>query len=145
MAQLINIMTVSLSATAIILCLLVLKHWMPEARRAVRERRDAADWLVLGVTMSFTGVLLNMAWWGTYRALELYRFTDAQAWMYEQGPWVNLVTRQTAVIAAAYFQLKAYHMFSKYGSRNPAYHFWWTLGASALMALAMFLTTGGYK
>lgn len=138
-------MTVSLSATAIILCLLVLKHWLPEARRAVRERRDAADWLVLGVATSFTGVVLNMLWWGTYRAFEVYALRDLQAWMYEWGPAVNLVTRQTAVIAAAYFHLKAYHMFSKYGSRNPAYHFWWSLGASALMALAMFLTTGEFR
>lgn len=138
-------MTVSLSATAIILCLLVLKHWLPEARRAVRERRDAADWLVLGVATSFTGVALNMLWWGTYRAFEVYELRDLQAWMYEWGPAVNLVTRQTAVIAAAYFHLKAYHMFSKYGSRNPAYHFWWSLGASALMALAMFLTTGEFR
>lgn len=143
MTQLAEILNVSLSVTAVVLCAAVLSHWFPEARRAVRERRDAAGWLVLGVTVSFLGIMVNTAFWALYLAAEVYHLGSLGHALLDAGPLVNLVTRQVAVVVAAFCHLKAYHMFSREGSRNPAYHFWWSLGAAVLAALTMFITAPG--
>ncbi len=142
MNKLVEIATVALTIPALVLCLMVLAHWLPEATRAVRERRDAADWLVLGVAVSFAGITINLVWWTVYWWARIAEYAN-QDWLLDNGSWINLVSRQGAVIIAAYCHLKAYHLFSKGRSRDPSIHLWWSLGASALMALAMFINIGG--
>lgn len=132
MKQLADILTVALSLPAIIMCLAVIRHWLPQARRALRERRDAADWLILGVTVSFAGVTVNMAWWAAYwltRVKNLY----VQDFLLEWGSIVNLFTRQGAVLAASYLHLKAYQEFRAHpGGIRPETLLLLGLAASAL-------------
>lgn len=110
MKQAADILTVALSLPAVLMCLMVIRHWMPQARRAVRQRRDAADWLILGVTISFAGVAANMTWWAVYWLSRVWDHAS-QAWLLDTGSIVNLFSRQGAVIAAAYCHLKAYQTF----------------------------------
>lgn len=143
MIQLAEITNVALSIAAVIMCAAVLRHWLPEARWAASERRDAADWLVLGVATSFLGILLNTSYWALYVASEVYQLTALGQALLAASPGVNLITRQLSVLVAAWCHLNAYHQFSREGSRNPAYHFWWSLGAAVLAALTMFVTAPG--
>lgn len=135
-------LTVSLSIPALVLCCMVLVRWFPEAFRSVRERRDAADWLVLGVAISFLGIVINIGSWSSYWLMWLL---DVDPEVYRSwgrnSAIVNLMTRQVAVIAAAYCHLKAYSLFSPGRDRDPSIYLWGTLGASALAALGLLSLT----
>lgn len=110
MKQLADILTVALSLPAVLMCLMVIRHWLPQARRALRDRRDAADWLILGVTISFAGVAANMAWWAAFWLSRVTGHASQQLFL-DAGSSVNLFSRQGAVLAAAYCHLKAYQTF----------------------------------
>lgn len=110
MKQLADILTVALSLPAVLMCLMVVRHWTPQASRALRERRDAADWLILGVTISFAGVAANMSWWAVYWFARVWDHAS-QVFLLDAGSIVNLFSRQGAVIAASYCHLKAYQTF----------------------------------
>lgn len=138
MNQFAETLAVATSIPAIFLCGLVLIHWFPEARRAFWERRDAADWLVLGVSVSFTGMLLATIYWSLFWTLTRLDQPSA-AWFSDNGALFNLFTRQTAVIAAAWCHLKAYHSHARSKSKDPTFHLKWTLALAALLALAISL------
>lgn len=110
MKQAVDILTVALSLPAVLMSLMVIRHWLPQARRAFQERRDAADWLILGVTVSFSGVAVNMSWWAAYWFSRVWDH-GSQAFLLDTGSIVNLFSRQGAVLVASYCHLKAYQTF----------------------------------
>lgn len=144
MNQLAETLAVATSIPALFLCGLVLIHWFPEARRAFWERRDAADWLVLGVSVSFTGMLLATLYWSLFWTLTRLDQPSA-AWFSDHGALFNLFTRQTAVIAAAWCHLKAYHAHARAKTKDPAFHLKWTLAMGALVALSLSIIGGLYR
>ncbi len=144
MNQFAETLAAATSIPALFLCGLVLIHWFPEARRAFWERRDAADWLVLGVSVSFTGMLLSTLYWAAFWTLTRVGQPSA-AWFSDNGALFNLFTRQTAVIAAAWCHLKAYHAHAQARSKDPAFHLKWTLAMGALAALALSIIGGFYR
>lgn len=144
MNQFAETMAVATSIPALFLCGLVLIHWFPEARRAFWERRDAADWLVLGVAVSFTGMLLSTLYWSAFWTLTRLDQPGA-VWFSENGALFNLFTRQTAVIVAAWCHLKAYHLHRKASVKDPTFHLKWTLALGALAALVLSLLGGIYR
>lgn len=143
MTSITDIITISLSVPALILCALVLAHWLPEAGRAVRERRDAADWLVLGVVSSFMGIIVNISWWSVYWGMRVLDH-PSQGWLLDHGSFINIFSRQGAVIIAAWCHLKAYHLFSKGEAREPSVHLQWSMAVAGLLALTLIMTSGGF-
>lgn len=143
MNNIIDILTVTLSVPAIMMCVMVLAHWLPESLRAARERRDAADWLVLGVMTSFAGILANISWWAVYW---LMRILDdpGQQWWLDNGSFANLFTRQGAVIVAAFCHLKAYQTFrAQPGRLAPEGLLLVGIGLSGLLFILLTAFTGG--
>jgi len=132
---------IATSFPAIILSLMVLKHWFPEARRAVWERRDAADWLVLGVTASFIGAAATMIWWSSYLALT-HIGSPSAAWFMRNGTLFNIFSRQLPIIIAAWCHLNAYKVFTKGSVQDPTFQLKWTLAVGALGALVLTLLGG---
>ncbi len=143
MSNTIDILTVSLSIPAIVLCAMVLRHWFPESIRAIRERRDAADWLVLGVMTSFSSIVGNTSWWAIYWGMRIVDH-PSQEWWLSNGSFANLFTRQGAVLVAAFCHLKAYQTFTaRGGSVRPETHLLWSLGLGGLLFAVLFTLTVG--
>lgn len=140
MNQLVEIMTVVLSVPALLLSALVLKHWFPQARKALLENRLAADWLVLGVTINFIGIILNTGYWSLFWTSTTLGWGIAPVLM-DNGGIANLATRYTPVIGAAWCHLMAYHTFVKGDRRSPTTWLVWAVGFGLLIGLIMRIFT----
>jgi hypothetical protein len=140
--RLAEITAVATALPALVLSGLVLYHWFPEAFKALRRGRDAADWLVLGVAVSFLGMLLSTLYWAAYW-LARFLGSPAQSVLLEHGNLFNLFTRQGAIIVAAWCHLKAYHMFNREGGgADPTWHLKWTMAVTALIVLGITMLGG---
>jgi len=135
-------LSIAASVPAIFLSFHVVRHWAPEAKRAFVERRDAADWLVLGVTSSFLGIMLNMLYWTVWWLAHFGEGMELQSWMVENGSYFNLATRQLLVIVAAWCHLKAYHIHARGQSRDPGTYLW-PLSLVTLTAQLAVMVLGG--
>lgn len=140
--RLAEIAAVATAIPALVLSGLVLYHWFPEAFKAVRRGRDAADWLVLGVTVAFFGMLLSTLYWSAYWGSHVLGL-PYQSWLLDHGKVFNLFTRQGAIIVAAWCHLKAYHMFNRDGGGvDPTWHLKWTMAVTALIVLGITMLGG---
>lgn len=120
--MMLELLTIGLSVPAAILCGVVLTKWIPEAYRALRRDKDAADWLVLGVTIGFLGIELNLLYWTAYWAVSYVSATQSPILptFLEWGSTWNLFTRQIPVIIASWCHLHAYYLFGKGKGQHPS-------------------------
>jgi hypothetical protein len=86
-------------------------------------------------------MLLATLYWSLFWTLTRLGQPSA-AWFSDNGALFNLFTRQTAVIAAAWCHLKAYHAHANSKSKDPTFHLKWTLAMGALVALALSIVGG---
>lgn len=120
--EVISAITLGLSFPAAVLCLLVIRHWLPEAIRVLKGPLEAADWLVLGVTLGFIGIFLNLLYWMIWWLVALH-YGDFSPWHYPAGRWgtaVNLGTLLLIHIASAWCHLHAYYLFSQEKVTHPS-------------------------
>jgi hypothetical protein len=134
-----EILTVVTTVPAVVLSALVLRYWIPEAFRAIRRGRDAADFLVIGVAVSFFGMALATLYWAAYWTARVLN-SPYQTWFLDNGDIFNVVVRQGGIIAAAWCHLKAYRMFSlREDAVDVTWHLKWTMAVTALIVLLFLL------
>lgn len=134
LSDILRAMTTSLTFPAIFLCGMVLWRWSPKAWTALWKRqRDAADWLVLGVTTFVIGASLNMAYWGTYWWLQ-NSGNPLYGTLNDYGPYVNLFTRQGMAVISCLCHLRAYRVHTE--KRSPYLIYLW----ASLVAVTLFST-----
>ena len=119
----------------------VLLRWAPHAARAVvAKKRTGEQWLVIGVTVSFSAILVNSLYWGVhYFFLEVGNAERAHN-MYLRGSLVQLLTWVIPGCIAA-----GAHLFSwdRYAGkvRYSVITFWIALlGFAAAYAALQFFT-----
>lgn len=120
--EVISAITLGLSFPAAVLCLLVIRHWLPEAIRVLKGPLEAADWLVLGVTLGFVGIFLNLVYWIFWWGLAFYsgEFVQFHRPLSQIGPALNLLMLVALHIAAAWCHLHAYYLFSHEKTTHPS-------------------------
>lgn len=88
----------------------VVLHWCPSVYRSLAKREDlkAHDWLILGVTVSFLGAIVDNAYWGIAWTAD-YLHSEYRDWWFRHGVYSNVLFRQLAGAYAAYCHMRAYY------------------------------------
>jgi hypothetical protein len=101
-----EVLSLVLTVPTIWLALVVLRIWGADALGVVRGHKTAAQWMLLGVAVSFVGQVFDnaywfMAWLGSYLGAE---WSD---WWFAHGVISNIPSRQGAGILAGYCHVRS--------------------------------------
>lgn len=99
-------LSVSLTPMTMLVGAGVLILWVPSALKAVKiSFKTEADWLMIGVVISFSSIILESFYWGVHLAAE---FLSINLWldMVAHGGFVNTIVGQGAAIAAGLCHIK---------------------------------------
>lgn len=122
-------LSLGLTVPTIILSLAVVRAWGPRVWFAIRHgQMTEAQWLILGVSISFVGAFLDNLYWSIPWTLHYINSTYAEFW-FLLGVHFNVFFRQSVGILAALCHLKSF-----YAGRN---------GYKSLAFLLMLAHIGG--
>lgn len=96
----------------------VVLHWSPSVYRMLTTRKDMEgyDWLVLGVTVSFFGMVIDNAWWGIAWTVDYLQWS-CKDWWFRHGVYSNVFFRQLAGAYAAYCHMRAFYCEQRPGNK----------------------------
>ena len=121
--------SLGLTIPTIILSLAVVRAWGPSVWFAIQKgKMSEAQWLILGVSISFVGAFLDNLYWSIPWTLHYVSSTHAEFW-FLLGVHFNVFFRQSVGILAALCHLKSF-----YSGRN---------GYKSLAFLLMLAHIGG--
>lgn len=138
MLNLINQIGVAFVVPTIFLSIVVLRHWGPRAWSILfRENgpNTGESWLIVGVTVSFVGVLTNTLFWGAHFLIVALGMDALAVKTYSLGQLFNVFTRHIPFTAAAFSHLMAHWDYAKEGRWHPK----WQLLAAAVCGLLAFI------
>lgn len=113
MTSLVDALSVAIVVPAVGLTMVVLKHWGSRVLRvlSMRQKIQPVDWIILGVTTSFSAFSINSLFWGLHFLAVLMKWDSLATFTYDIGPEVNIFTRNVPYGLAAAFHLVAYKRF----------------------------------
>ena len=101
MTQWAEIWSLALTVAGIIWAYEVLRFWREDTIAAWKaESRTAAQWLILGIVISFAGSILDNLYWGVAWGTH-YLGLEISAKFFRNGVWSNLPFRQLPLIFAS--------------------------------------------
>lgn len=108
-----EVLSLALTVPTILLALVVVFVWAKETIKAFgipAKERTSAQWLIIGVAVSFIGMVLDNSYWGAAwtASFEEWGCTGS---LFESGVFANIPFRQGTGIFAAYCHLRSYGKF----------------------------------
>ena len=101
--------SLGLTVPTIILSLAVVRAWGPRVWFAIRQgQMSEAQWLILGVSISFVGAFLDNLYWSIPWTLHYINSTHAE-YFFLLGVHFNMFFRQSTGILAALCHLKSFY------------------------------------
>lgn len=101
--------SLGLTVPTIILSLAVVRAWGPRVLFAIRHgQMTEAQWLILGVSISFVGAFLDNLYWSIPWTLHFINSEYAASW-FLRGIHFNIFFRQSTGILAALCHLRSFY------------------------------------
>jgi len=109
--------SLGLTVPTIILSLAVVRAWGPRVWFAIRHgQMTEAQWLILGVSISFVGAFMDNLYWAIPWTLHYIGSEHATSW-FLRGVHFNIFFRQSTGILAALCHLKSFYA-GRHGFRS---------------------------
>ena len=139
----INLLSLSLAIGSIYLAGIAISHYWPRLRGRHPGTFLVEEWLMLGVTISFTAFGVNSLYWWFAFFFQAIGATDAMQLFFSNGQLANIVTRHIPYSAAAMCHLFGFWKFLHDKThRHPLWHFAVAAGLSAAMWIILQLVAG---
>ena len=109
MLEMIEAVSLVLTAPLLALAGMVVYYWFPDSLNASKKPISiwqSHDWFVVGIAISFIGSILDNAYWGLAWSTALIHH-DCRDCLFEWGALPNIFFRQIATSVAAYCHLRA--------------------------------------
>lgn len=114
--------SLGMTPAAIVMATLVVCYWWDGFKRALkkpRSEREAFDWFIIGVAVSFIGSIIDNAYWGLAWGAYFIGSNWADV-LFSSGVYFNVFDRQLASIIAAYCHVRAALMHGVPGTKTKA-------------------------
>ena len=107
-----HVISLVLTWVLIVLTLDLFHKWGYRSYQAARTpnyKRQAAQWLMLGIIISYTGGFFDNDYWGLAWSAD-YSNWKSRDWLFEWGAVFNIPFRQIAGVIGLYCHLMGYYM-----------------------------------
>ena len=113
-----SLVSLFLTAPTVIFAIAVVFIWGKESIEFLKKsERTPMEWLVLGVTVSFAGSIIDNLYWASFWSFTYYSNYLSET-LSQIGVCINVFFRQGCGILAAYCHLKSYTELKKDSNLN---------------------------
>lgn len=113
-----ELLSLGLTITLVVLVVYVLYLWTGSAFAAVKDKnRDGAQWLIMGVAISFYGTLCDNCYWFVPWTLK-YLGWESYKTIFIYGAFANIPFRQVSGIVAAYCHIRSAQQYGVHRARG---------------------------
>ena len=104
--KLAEIISLSLTVPTVLLSAVVIVIWGKSSLSALKsKKRTGADWLIMGVIVSFIGSSLDNVYWGLAWGADFLGMASRDA-LFHHGVYANIPFRQIAGVIAAFCHIR---------------------------------------
>lgn len=120
-SMILDYLNVAMTLPVVFLALVMLSHWFPKAVQLLRSggADTGEDWLILGVTIGFSGFILNALFWGFHFFVDFMNWAKWFDITYYLGPKVNVFTRHIPYWISAACHIVAFWKYNKTTAIHP--------------------------
>ncbi len=113
-----NLLSLGLVFPTVVLGCVVIYTWFPAAKISIHKlEKDSNDWFILGVCFGFLSAIIHNLYWFFFWVAQ-YIELDITNELTAYGVIVNILTRQSMGIIAAYCHIKVSSKSRDRGSRS---------------------------